>query len=96
MILFITNDAVDVYQRAEAKFENAITALEEQTETLSDNLEAACKESKKHRRKSHKNSLKHGFLEIFRPPDWRSDLQCFGYDGYEAVRIFSLFRIFTL
>lgn len=88
MILFITNEAIHVYQRAEEETHKAIKALEEQTETLSDNLENAVKGAKTTAQKATKTASNMGWWGFLGSLIGAVISSVCGYYGYRSRKDF--------
>ncbi|GAA4667689.1 TIGR04086 family membrane protein [Bartonella pachyuromydis] len=78
------NEAIHVYQRAEDKTQKAIKALEEQTETLSDNLENAVKGAKNTAQKATKTASNIGWWGFLGSLIGAIISSIFGYYGYRS------------
>ncbi|MCZ2158958.1 YrzE family protein [Bartonella sp. 220] len=78
------NHALHVYQRAEAKIEQALKTLEEQAETLSDNLEDAIKGAKNTATKTTKTASQMGWWGFLGGLIGAVISSVFGYYGYRS------------
>ncbi|WP_273755440.1 DUF3792 domain-containing protein [Bartonella sp. MM73XJBT.G] len=78
------NEAIHVYQRAEEKTQKAIKALEEQAETLSDNLESTIKGAKNTAQKATKTASNIGWWGFLGSLIGAIISSVFGYYGYRS------------